>query len=131
MRTATTIAQMAVRLAAVIQLILGIIIWLGNDAPKLVHIVVGIVLVLGLWTLAVIGRSAGVDGRLVGLALVWGALAIAFGLTQEQILKGDVHLVIEVLHLVVGVAAVGMAEGLAARIKRARPAGAPPAGAAA
>jgi len=131
MRTATTIAQMTVRLAAVIQLILGVVIWFGNDAPKLVHIVVGIVLVLGLWTLAVIGRSAGVDGRLVGLALVWGALAIAFGLTQEQILAGDGHLVIEVLHLVVGVGAVGVAEELAARSKGARPAGVPPAGAAA
>ena len=39
------------------------------------------------------------------------------GLTQTRLLTGSAHWLIEVLHLLVGVAAVGMAEGLAARVK--------------
>ena len=42
------------------------------------------------------------------------------GLTQDQMLLGDAHWVIRVLHLLVGLGAIGQSEGLAVRIRRAR-----------
>ena len=36
-----------------------------------------------------------------------------FGLVQANILTGDIHVVVQVLHLVIGLAAVGLVEALA------------------
>jgi hypothetical protein len=119
MRTATTVAQYAVRIAGVLQLGLGIIIWTGTDAVIPVHVIVGSVLVLSLWVLAYIGSQAGVDRRLVGLAVLWGLITPLYGLYHELILPGDAHIVIQALHLLVGFVAIGLSEMLSARIKRA------------
>jgi hypothetical protein len=42
----------------------------------------------------------------------------AFGLVQAGLVPGKLHIVIEVLHLVVGLAAVGLVEALAVRSRR-------------
>lgn len=117
MRTATIIAQTIVRIAGLIMILLGIVIWTGNDSVIPVHIAVGVVLVLSLWVLAFLGMRAGVDWRFVALAFVWGLITPALGLTQEMLLKGDAHIVIQAIHLLVGLAAIGQAENLATRIK--------------
>jgi hypothetical protein len=82
-----------------------------------VRVEVGFVLVFSLWTLAVLAARAGVHPGLVALAIVWGFIVPVLGLTQERLLPGDAHWVIQVLHLLVGLGAIGQAEGLAARIK--------------
>lgn len=75
----------------------------------------GILLVLCLWALAVLAARSGEQPDLVGLALVWGLIVPVFGMTQDQILPGDAHVIVKVLHLLVGVAAIGLAEGMARR----------------
>jgi hypothetical protein len=40
---------------------------------------------------------------------------VAFGFAQQGILAGGLHWIIRVLHLAVGLAALGIAEGLAPR----------------
>jgi hypothetical protein len=54
---------------------------------------------------------------LVGVALLWGAVVPVFGMTQTQILPGSFHWIVQVLHLVVGLAALALAETLARRIR--------------
>ena len=120
MKTTVTVAQMLVRLAGLIQIVLGVLFWTGNALTLIpIHMLVGTVLVLLLWVLAGIAFWAGVDRRFVVLAIVWGAIVVAFGMTQNEILPGPAHWVIQVLHLLVGLGAIGQAEGLAARIKQA------------
>ncbi len=80
----------------------------------------GFVLVLSVWTLAVLAAIAGVSRGFVVLVIVWGVIVLVLGLTQTQLLPGDFHWVIQVLHLLVGLGAIGQAEGLAARIKNLR-----------
>jgi hypothetical protein len=80
--------------------------------------VVGFLLVFGLWTLAALAARAGVQPSLVALAAVWGLIVPILGLNQDRLLTGSAHWVIEVLHLLVGLGAIGQAEGLAARIKQ-------------
>jgi hypothetical protein len=118
MRRATTAAQMLVRATFVVQLVLGGLFWTGRALDLVpLHQTIGFLLVFGLWTLAVLAARAGVRPPLVALAAVWGLVVAVFGLTQTRLLVGSAHWLIEVLHLLVGVAAVGMAEGLAARVK--------------
>lgn len=117
MKTATIVAQMTVRLTGLTQIILGVLFWTGHaDALIPVHMLIGSVLVLALWTLAILGARAGVNPGLVALALAWGFIVPVLGLTQTRLLPSAGHWVIQVLHLLVGLAAIAQAEGLAARI---------------
>ena len=118
MRRATTTAQMLVRAVAVVQLVLGGLFWTGNALDLVpLHQTLGFLLVFGLWTLAALAARAGVRPPLVALAAVWGLIVLMLGLSQTRLLVGSAHWVIEVLHLLVGLGAIGLAEGLAARVK--------------
>jgi hypothetical protein len=119
MKTTATVAQWLVRITGLIQIVLGLLFWTGNQLTLVpVHIVVGLILVLSLWTLALIGARAGAEPGLVVVAFAWGLLLPIFGLTQSQILTGSAHWLIQVLHLLVGLAAIGQGEALGMRIKR-------------
>lgn len=119
MKTATTVLQWLVRITGLIQIALGVYIWTGNaDSFIRVHIFSGIILVVSLLALAVLAASAGVAPGLVALAVVWALVVLALGLTQEGLLPGSAHWVIQVVHLLLGLGAIGQAESLAWRIKR-------------
>lgn len=121
MQTATTIALMLVRVTGLINIVLGVLFWTGHALTLIpVHTQLGFVLVLSLWALAVLGAWAGVSPAPVALAFVWGLLVPVVGMTQDRLLVGDAHWVIRVLHLLISLGAMGLAEGLAARIKSAR-----------
>ena len=124
METAVKAARITVRITGSLQIILGVLFWVGLlKALVPVHILSGVILVLGLWVLSILAARAGVKPGLVGLAIAWGLVAILLGLTQKMLLVGPAHWVIQVLHLLVGVGAIGMAESLAPKISR----GVPPA----
>ncbi|MGH7763727.1 MAG: hypothetical protein ACREOM_04840 [Candidatus Dormibacteraceae bacterium] len=113
-----TAAQMTVRICGVVLLLLGILFWTGNaDFLQPVHILLGLLLVLGLWTLSFLALQSrtGVGPAVLGFA--WGVVATVLGLTQTRLVTGDAHWVIQVIHLLVGVGAIGIAEQLARRIK--------------
>ncbi|HJZ48529.1 MAG TPA: hypothetical protein VKE41_15240 [Roseiflexaceae bacterium] len=119
MRTAVTVIQMLTRLLGLVLIVLGLLFWTGNALALIpVHMLVGLVLVLLLWAQAGLAARAGVGIGLVALAIVWGLVVVALGMTQTRLLPGDFHWVIRVLHLLVGIAAIGLAERLAGRIKR-------------
>jgi hypothetical protein len=104
------------RLSATIQVIVGVGFWTGHWYSLLpIHWANGILFVLLLWTIAVIAL---VQRRAAGRALfaiLWGLVVVALGFAQQGILPGGLHWVIRVLHLAIGLAALGIAEGLAAR----------------
>lgn len=111
-------AQTTVRVAGVLLVLLGVLIWTGHgDRIVPVHQLLGLVLVLGLWTLAYTGARTGLPVGLVVVAFVWGLIAPVLGLTQVNLVTGSLHWIIQVVHLLVGLGAIGIAEGLAAMIK--------------
>ena len=119
MKTATTVAQMLVRLTGLINIVLGVLFWTHHALTLIpVHMQVGYVFVLSLWVLALLAARAGVNPAFVGLAIVWGFLVSALGMTQDRLLVGNTHWVVQVLHLLVGMVGMGQAEGLAARIRQ-------------
>ncbi len=119
MKTATTVAQMLIRVCGLILIILGLVLWFGNaDGLKPIHLLFGFILVFSLWTLAGLAARAGVQLGLVILAVVWGFVAPILGLIQEGLIPGSAHWVIQVVHLLVGLVAIGLGEMLGAQIKR-------------
>jgi len=119
--TARLAAQWTIRIAGLIALLLGILLWIGGGGGIYpLHLLVGVILVGGLWTLAVLGLRAGAGPALPAVAVGWGILTVLFGLNQATLLPGDQHVVVEVAHLLVGLVAIGIGEALGARIARGR-----------
>ena len=108
-----------IRVLAVVQLTLGVLFWTGNAYSLLqVHMLSGMLLVLALWIQATIAARVGIGFGLPAGAFVWGILVVALGMTQDSLLTGDLHWLIKVVHLLVGLGAVGQAESLAVRTLR-------------
>jgi hypothetical protein len=113
------VLQMTIRVLAVVQLIVGLLFWSGNALSYIpVHMLLGVLLVLCLWIVAVVAWRAGAPLGLAGAAVVWGVLTVWLGLNQLELLPGGLHWLIQVLHLLVGVGAVGLAEALGGRVRR-------------
>ena len=120
MRTSATVFQMLVRLCGLVLIVLGILFWTGNALALVpVHMLVGLLLVFSLWGLAFVAARSGAPVGFVALAFLWGLLVPVLGITQDQLLTGGGRWVIRVLHLLVGLAAIGLAEGLGRRIRQA------------
>ncbi len=119
MSKAITVAHMTLRGSGVLLILLGLAIWTGRaDGIIPVHEFLGLVLVLSLWALAYFGARAGVPKGMVAAAVAWGLIAPILGLTQTNLLDNNWHWVIQVAHLLVGLAAIGTGEGIAQRMKR-------------
>lgn len=115
----TIIAQALVRILAPIQIGLGLLFWTYNALNLIqLHMFIGLLIVLALWVLAGLGIRAGVHPLLVSGAIIWGVLVVALGMTQMQILPGQFHWIVQVVHLGFGVVAIAFAELLARRIRK-------------
>ena len=120
MRTTVQITQIVLRAAGATVLVLGLLFWTGNFLALIpIHMLAGLLVVLALWTLAGLAARAGVSLGRVALAVAWGLIVPILGVMQNRLLPGDLHWIIQLLHLLVGIGALGQGEGLAARIKRA------------
>lgn len=121
MRITTTAAQLFIRIAGPIMIILGLLFWTGNALFFVpLHMTIGLLLVLALWTLAVVAAISRVNPGFIALVAVWSLVMPALGLTQERILPGAAHWLIQILHLLVGIGAIALGEQLARRIKAVR-----------
>lgn len=104
---------MLLRAGAGIQVVLGVAFWTGHWAGLVpIHRTVGVLFVLTLWIIAVLALIA---RRAPGLAIVaslWGVLVAWLGFVQQQLLVGDMHWIVRVVHLAIGVGSVPIAERL-------------------
>jgi hypothetical protein len=119
MKTATTVVHMTLRVSGLLLILLGLAIWTGRaDGVIPVHEFLGFVLVLSLWALASFAARAGVSMAWVAVAVAWGLIAPILGLAQDRLLMGDWHWTIQVLHLLIGLGAIGLGENLVQRMRR-------------
>ena len=119
MRIAVVIADILLKLSGIALLALGLFFWAGK-ALNLVplHMLLGAVFVLTLWTLAVLGWRAGLGARGATLRLVWGLGVLLLGMAQSRLLPGAEHWIIQGLHLFVGGFAINLGARFAARMKK-------------
>jgi hypothetical protein len=123
---ALNIALMILRVAVILALILGIIFWANpalpaqNQGLKGIHMLLGIIVVLALWTIGLVqGRvQGGSFGIAIGTFIVGLVIAIV-GLWQESWKGAGANTeLINVVHLLLGLVAIGFGEMIAGRTKR-------------
>jgi hypothetical protein len=114
------ITIMIMRLLVLVQVVLGILFWVGTALGLVgVHMLLGLLVGLCLWVLAGVA-AFNKDGN-IGLAVVafvWAIIMVALGLTQQTLLVGSLHWIIDVIHLLVGLLALGFGEMIAGRYRR-------------
>ncbi len=120
MKIATLVIQMAVRLLGLILLVLGFMFWSGHSFEYIpLHMHLGETLVVLLWIIAVMGLRAGVRPGMALGAMFYGLFVVGFAMNMGRFLPGGAHEVIRVVHLLLGVGAIGLVEMIGAKIKRA------------
>lgn len=118
MKTATSIAYVILHITGLVQITTGLLFWTGNAYSLIpVHMLSGLILVLSLWTIAIVALLMGVNRGLAAVALGWGLIVPILGVTQSGLLPGPYHWVIQLIHLLVGVVAMGMGVRLGGRIR--------------
>ena len=111
-----------VRVAGSLQLLLGALFWTGHACSFLpLHIVSGGVIVLTLWTVAVLALVVRTRRGLALFGLLWGLALPAFEMVQASLLVGSMHWIVRVVHLLMGLAAMGVAGTLGQAILGAVP----------
>ena len=119
MTGAPLVTRWVARATGVIQLILGLIIWTGRaDGLILLHILDGLVFVVALLAMTWFAARAGVSRGLVTITVVWALVLPIYGIVQAQLLPGSGHAIIDLVHLFLGLGAIGQGESLARRMAR-------------
>jgi uncharacterized membrane protein HdeD (DUF308 family) len=119
MQKSLTVLQMLARLLGVVQILIGIAMWFGMATGMVaLHTALGSMFVLVVWIIAGIALFALPQRTLPFLTLVLGAMVLWMGMAQVTMLPGDMHWLVRVLHLLLGVATLGVVESLCAKTKR-------------
>ena len=107
---------MLMRIGAGVQVVVGLGLWNGRWYSLVdMHRTVGVIYVVLLWVLAIIALVQRRSVKLALFGIAWGFVIAALGFAQQGILIGDQHWIVRVVHLIVGLAAMPIAERLAPR----------------
>lgn len=100
-------------LLGLVLIVLGVLFWTGHALALVnLHMLLGGIFVVCLWGAVACALRAGVRGSFVALVFVWSIIVPVFGVVQAGLLPGSWHWIIRVLHLVVGMLAIGLGQGL-------------------
>jgi hypothetical protein len=114
------ILQNVIRLLWLVMFVLGFQFWMDRAQSMIpLHMRLGETLITLLWILAGIGMRSGVRLPLALGVIAYGLFVVGFGMTMGGILKGSAHEIVRILHLLIGLGAIGAAEVLGGKIKRA------------
>ena len=117
------IASIILRLCGALAVILGLVFWSGNAMNLIpIHMLLGILVVLSMWVLG-IGQALARGGSwpLAIGALLLGLVVVFFGMRQSSIMPGSFHWVVRVVHMLLGIAAMGVGQNAAARWRNTSP----------
>ena len=116
-----TISAWVVRICGLLALILGILFWTSTAPDSLipVHILLGILVTLALFALGyAIGTVRSGNWGLGATAFILGLIVIVFGFAQRGLLDSSFGVLVKIIHLLFGLAAIGLGEMIGARYKR-------------
>ena len=117
------IPSMILRVSWLLAFVMGIVFWTGNldtTGAHTIHEVFGILVAVSLLWLA--GENVRQHGNIV-LTVLGFVDAIALyliGVDQANMLTGNGHWLIQVVHVLLAVGAIGLGEVIAARLMRAQ-----------
>jgi hypothetical protein len=117
--TAVRIINWIARIAGVIALLLGLTFWVTgiNSIPN-IHMLFGITLTLSFLILSIIMVfTSGM--RLLGVVgIIYALILPVFGVTQAGLLVGDLHWLIRLAHMLVGIGALMVVQAIYTRYMR-------------
>jgi hypothetical protein len=116
MTIAARVSQYLVRGLGIIALALGLMFF-GGDARGLIplHIVLGVLVAVALVVLSL----AAIMAQRVGLGIVGivvAVLMVVVGMGQDQMLRGQDQWIVQVLHILLGMGAIGYGEVIGKRL---------------
>jgi hypothetical protein len=106
------------RLDGLAALILGILLWTGSAGYLKIHILTGFVMTITLLLIGLLGFFARIKPALPLVAVAWAILLPYIGFAQLKLFPGASHAVIQVIHLLIGICAIGVVEACGAKIAR-------------
>lgn len=116
---AVRISSIVLRVAVLLELVLGVSLWLGRPlAPVLLHMALGLLIVALVWFLGL--AQATVKGGSLGLTLATFGVGLALailGLAQGAV-PGQPAL--QIVHVLLALATIAVGEMAAARYRRGR-----------
>jgi hypothetical protein len=116
------ILLMLMRIGAGVQVVVGLGLWTGRWYSLVsMHRTAGVLYVVLLWVLAIIALVQRRSVRVATFGILWGFVIVALGFAQQGILIGDLHWIVRLVHLIVGLAAMPIAERLAPRMRATAP----------
>lgn len=108
-----------VRIGGLAALILGILLWRGLFIGGVnLHIGLGLLVAAALAILALRAAAASIRMPMAIAGVVWAAATVYVGLMQTHWLPGGSHWIVDVLHLLLGIGAIGMAEAIGGAMAR-------------
>jgi hypothetical protein len=114
MALSTAILRWVTRLAFLLGLLLGIVLWLGHGYTLLrLHMWLGFIVAFALLAIVILSLLARVRPVLPVTALLWAIALPVIGIAQLHMMPGANHWIIQVIHLILGLGAVGFGEALA------------------
>jgi hypothetical protein len=110
-----------IRIAGIGALAIGVSYWFARGvAPLSVHMTLGGIVALVLAILAVWAFSAGVRVPAAIAALVWAVATVYVGTMQDWWIGAGSHRPMQIIHPLLGIGAIGLAEMLGAALTRKR-----------
>jgi hypothetical protein len=111
----TRIIQIILGIAGLGALTLGLLFWIANIELISIHMLFGLIVALTLLAMSVMAVSTR-GMRIWGVVgIVYALIVPVFGLTQFRILVGNMHWLIQTLHMLVGIGALVLGGGMSAR----------------
>jgi hypothetical protein len=108
--------RMAIRIIVLVEVILGILFWLGTARGLTsLHVGLGFLLVLCMLALAGVALTRRAPIGLAALVVVWALVLPVVGFGQLHVVAPAARVVVQVVHLLLGLGAAGVSERLAAR----------------
>ncbi|MGH7910532.1 MAG: hypothetical protein ACREQM_06325 [Candidatus Dormibacteraceae bacterium] len=119
MRVLVLVLQMVIRVLWIVQIVIGIVFFSGHLLGLVsLHEALGTLIAICLLILSIVGLMRGRAGVVGVLGIIEAFLLPIVGIGQLSMLPGNDHIVIEVVHLLIGIAAIVLAEMIGARYRR-------------
>lgn len=109
------ITRVILGIAGVGALLLGLLFWIANIDLTSIHMLFGLIVALTLLIMSIIAISTS-RMRIWGIAgIIYAVILPIFGLTQSNLLPGNLHWLIETAHMLVGIGAMALAGMMSVR----------------
>ncbi|HEY4386922.1 MAG TPA: hypothetical protein VGN34_20900 [Ktedonobacteraceae bacterium] len=109
------ITRVIIGVAGLGALLLGLLFWIANIDLISLHMLFGLIVAITLLIMSIIATSTR-GMRIWGIAgIVYAVILPIFGVTQANLLPGDLHWLIQSVHLLLGIGALALAGTMSVR----------------